>query len=126
MTTNPNALNWFEIPVTDFARAKAFYERILGRGVEPMAMGPVTMGFLPHEQQQGVGGALVHGAGAQPSQQGTIVYLNGGDDLAAVLDRVEDAGGRIAVPKTEIGNGFGFFAHFIDTEGNKVGLHSMG
>lgn len=125
MTTNPNALNWFEIPVTDFARAKAFYERVLGRAVEEMAMGPTTMGFLPHEQQKGVGGALVHGDGATPSQQGTMVYLNGGDDLAAMLGRVEPAGGRIAVPKTEIGNGFGFFAHFIDTEGNKVGLHSM-
>jgi predicted enzyme related to lactoylglutathione lyase len=51
--------------------------------------------------------------------------LNGGDDLAPMLSRVEQAGGSVVTPKTDIGNDFGFFAHFIDTEGNKVGLHSL-
>jgi predicted enzyme related to lactoylglutathione lyase len=88
-------------------------------------MGPVTMGMFPADQGA-VGGALVQGDGSIPSEQGTLVYLNGGGDLAPILGRVEGAGGSIAVPKTEIGNDFGFFAHFIDTEGNKVGLHSMG
>jgi uncharacterized protein len=54
-----------------------------------------------------------------------MVYLNDGDDLASILARVQRAGGSIAVPTTDIGNDFGHFAHFIDTEGNKVGLHSM-
>ncbi len=125
MSTPTHALNWFEIPVLDFKRAQAFYERVLGRRVETMSMGPVTMGMLSSDPQ-GVGGAIVHGEDMSPSQQGTLVYLNGGDDLAVMLARVEGAGGKIAVPKTEIGNGFGFFAHFVDTEGNKVGLHSMG
>lgn len=125
MSSSPNALNWFEIPVSDFARAKAFYEAVLGRSIEPMTMGPVTMGILSTDPA-GVGGAIVHGDGGTPSHQGTIVYLNGGDDLAPMLARVEAAGGSIAVPKTEIGNDFGFFAHFFDSEGNKVGLHSMG
>lgn len=125
MTKNPNAINWFEIPVTNFARAKQFYERVLGSAIQEMAMGPTTMGFLPYEQQSGVGGAIIQGDGAVPGQQGTIVYLNAGDDLAPALARVEAAGGKIAVPKTEIGNDFGFFAHFVDSEGNKVGFHSM-
>lgn len=119
-----NALNWFEIPVTDFSRAKTFYERVLDIAIEPMAMGPVTMGMLSSDQNA-VGGAIVHGDGGSPSSSGTLVYLNGGDDLAPMLARVEQAGGTIVAPKTEIGNDFGFFAHFIDTEGNKVGLHSM-
>ena len=125
MSTPTNALNWFEIPALDFQRAQRFYATVLGRPVESMAMGPVTMGMLSSDQQ-GVGGAIVHGDGMSPSQQGTLIYLNGGDDLSVLLARVEGAGGKIAVPKTEIGNGFGFFAHFVDTEGNKVGLHSMG
>ncbi len=120
-----HAVNWFEIPAKDFERAKAFYETVLGRPVATMSMGPVTMGMLSSDPE-GVGGAIVKGDGASPSQQGTTVYLNGGDDLAPLLARVESAGGKIAVPKTEIGNDFGFFAHFIDSEGNKVGLHSMG
>ncbi len=124
MTTITHAVNWFEIPVSDFARAKAFYEAVLGRPIETMTMGPSTMGFLSSDPN-GVGGAIVHDESTTPSQQGTLVYLNGGDDLAPMLARVEPAGGRIAIPKTEIGNGFGFFAHFVDTEGNKVGLHSM-
>ena len=119
-----NALNWFEIPAIDFSRAKTFYEKVLDIAIEPMAMGPVTMGMLSSDPNA-VGGAIVHGDGGSPSQNGTLVYLNGGDDLAPVLARVVEAGGSIVVPKTEIGNDFGFFAHFLDTEGNKVGLHSM-
>jgi uncharacterized protein len=124
MSTSPHAISWFEIPVTNFARAKAFYEKVLGHTIEPMVMGPTTMGFLSSDPNA-VGGAIVHAEDATPSKQGTIVYLNGGEDLAPLLARVTSAGGSIAVPKTEIGNDFGFFAHLIDTEGNKVGLHSM-
>jgi uncharacterized protein len=120
-----HALSWFEIPVSNFARGKAFYEAVLGRSIEPMVMGPTTMGFLSSDPNA-VGGAIVHSADATPSKHGTTVYLNGGDDLAPMLARVEKAGGSVVVPKTDIGNNFGFFAHFIDTEGNLVGLHSMG
>lgn len=119
-----HTLNWFEIPVADFARAKGFYEKVLGITITALPMGPVTMGMLSADPQA-VGGALVHGDGSTPSDTGTLVYLNGSDDLAPLLARVEAAGGRVLVPKTEIGNDFGFFAHFLDTEGNKVGLHSM-
>ncbi len=125
MSASPHAINWFEIPVTDFARARAFYEAVLGRPVETMTMGVYTMGFLS-SSPDAVGGAIVQGDGTAPSQSGTLVYLNGGDDLAVMLARVVPAGGIVAVPKSDIGNGFGFFAHFIDTEGNRVGLHSMG
>lgn len=126
MSASPHVISWFEIPVANFARAKAFYESVLGVTIEPMVMGPTTMGFLSSDPNA-VGGALVHGEdNCMPSKQGTIVYLNGGDDLAPMLARVEPAGGSIVVPKTEIGNNFGCFAHFVDTEGNKVGLHSMG
>ncbi len=119
-----NALNWFEIPVTHFARAQAFYAKVLGISIEPMVMGPITMGMLSSDPNA-VGGAIVYGDGGSPSATGTLVYLNGGEDLSPMLARAVDAGGTVVVPKTEIGNDFGFFAHFMDTEGNKVGLHSM-
>lgn len=119
-----HALNWFEIPVADFGRAKSFYEQVLGITIERLEMGPLTMGMLTQDPES-VGGALVYGEDVTPSTHGTTVYLNGGDDLAPMLERVEAAGGSVMVPKTEIGNDFGFFAFFVDTEGNKVGLHSM-
>lgn len=124
MSASVHALNWFEIPAADFARARNFYETVLGKTIETMVMGPVTMGMLSTDPTA-VGGAIVQAEGCTPSASGTLVYLNGGDDLASMLARVERAGGTVAVPKTEIGNGFGYFAHFIDSEGNKVGLHSM-
>ena len=120
----PHALNWFEIPVADFDRAKTFYETVLGTTITTMEMGPTTMGMLCTDPNA-IDGALVQSEGSVPSQNGTMVYLNGGDNLAPMLGRVEQAGGAVVVPKTEIGNDFGFFAHFVDTEGNKVGLHSM-
>ncbi len=125
MSSSSPALSWFEIPVSNFDRAKAFYESMLGRSIERMEMGPTVMGFLSTDPDA-VGGAIVFSEEATPSQQGTTVYFSGGDDLAPMLARVVKSGGTVVIPKTEIGNNFGFFAHFIDTEGNKIGLHSMG
>lgn len=119
-----HALSWFEISVENFSRAKQFYEKVLGISIESINMGSMTMGILSSDQNA-VGGAIVQGQGCVPSKEGTIVYLNGGDDLTPMLERVESAGGTIVLPKTEIGGDCGYFAHFIDTEGNKVGLHSM-
>jgi predicted enzyme related to lactoylglutathione lyase len=124
MSTPQHVVSWFEIPVVDFARAKRFYEAVLGLNIEPMSMGTTTMGFLSGDQNA-VGGALVQGDGNAPTKQGTIVYLNGGEDLAPMLARAQQAGGSIALPKTDIGDSMGCFAHFIDTEGNKVGIYSL-
>lgn len=81
------------------------------------------MGFFPSQRGE-VSGAVVAGEGYVPGDKGTLVYLNGGDDLNTVLSKVETAGGKVAVPKTKITDEYGYFAIFIDTEGNKVGLHS--
>lgn len=118
-----NAVNWFEIPVTDMHRAVIFYSTILGVSLEA---GPASEGYMmaTFPAEGGVGGALLSGEGYVPSANGTTVYLNGGADLSQVLDRVEAAGGKALVPKTDIGEN-GFFAFFLDTEGNKIGLHSM-
>ena len=119
-----NALNWFEIPATDFDRGVQFYGTILDVKMEPVpGVEGADMAFLP-ASEEGVGGAVTKYEGFEPSQNGTLVYLNGGADLAAVLNRVEGAGGKVVMPKTSIGE-HGFMALFLDTEGNKVGLHSM-
>lgn len=119
-----NALNWFEIPVVDIERAARFYSAIFATEIKLMEFGATVMGFLP-ASEGGVGGGIVKGDGYVPSQQGTLVYLNGGEDLNVVLNRVEAAGGKVTLAKTDIGEN-GFMAYFTDTEGNKVGLHSMG
>lgn len=120
-----NAINWFEIPVIDFTRAKFFYETILAVEITEMPFPGGKYGMLPADMMNGgVGGGLVQGEGFEPSDKGTIVYLNGGGDLSISLNKVEQAGGKIIMPKTSIG-GNGFMAHFIDTEGNRVALQSM-
>ena len=122
-----NAVNWFEIPVTDFARAKRFYEAIFDFEMPEMEMEGVKMGILLYDQPgNGVGGAICQGEWYTPAgNNGTKVYLNGGDDLHTVLNRVERAGGQVIMPKTPIGQDMGYMAFFHDTEGNMVGLHSM-
>lgn len=120
-----NSINWFEIPVADFDRAKAFYEAILGAEMQPFeAMGMKSAFFPADLKNGGIGGCIIRGDGYEPSLNGSRIYLNGGDDLSVPLSKVEQAGGKVVLPKTAIGP-HGFMAHFIDTEGNKVALHSV-
>jgi predicted enzyme related to lactoylglutathione lyase len=117
-------LNWFEIPATDFARAKAFYARVLNGQIHDDPNRQYA--YLPSDPEKGgFGGAIGMGENFIPSTTGTTIYLDGGSDLSVPLGRVESAGGKVILPKTAIGNN-GFIALFIDTEGNKVGFHSMG
>lgn len=122
----PNMAVWFEIPATDIDRAIRFYETVLAAELKREAC-PSTdmrMGIFPHYEAGGVSGCVIQGDGYVPGASGSIVYLNGGDDLAVPLARVEAAGGKVLIPKTLITEEIGHFAHFIDSEGNRVGLHS--
>jgi predicted enzyme related to lactoylglutathione lyase len=118
-----NFLSFFEIPATDFHRAKTFYQSILDIRIEEMDMGGALMGFLPSDGEN-ISGAIVKGDGYSPSAEGVIVYLNGDSDLQMILDKVEPNGGRVILPKTNIGADMGFYAIFSDTEGNRMALHS--
>ena len=80
-----NAITWFEVPVSNFERAKKFYSTIYDYEMPETMVGPVRMGFFLYEQQLGrVGGAICFGQGYVPSLQGTLIYLNGGSDLNVV------------------------------------------
>ena len=113
----------FEIPATEIPRAVDFYQAILDVNIEKMEMPGMEMGIFPYEGQM-VTGVLIKGEGYEPSSKGVTVYLNGGDDLQTILDKVEKNGGKIIVPKTAHADESGFFALFLDTEGNRLGLHS--
>ncbi len=120
-----NGVAWFEIPVLDFDRAKKFYSTIYDYDMPEMSMGPVKMGILLHDRDKGgIGGAIVHGESYVPSKTGAKVYLNAGNDLSVVLDRVEAAGGKVIIGKTAVGV-MGNIAIIEDTEGNNVSLHSV-
>lgn len=118
-----NALNWFEIPVTDLARAKRFYGSLLQADLREETMNGTPMAVLPYEEG-GIGGALVKGTQFTPSVNGAVVYLNAGDDLDGALTRVAAGGGKVSMGKTLISEKIGSIAFFEDTEGNRVGLHS--
>ena len=124
-----NALNWFEIPVDDFDRAKKFYEAIFSYQMPESQMGPARMGFLLFDFQSGkVGGAIVHNPSFySPSVNGSLIYLNCNPDLDVVLNKVESAGGKVIQPKKLISpdQHLGYWALIHDCEGNRVALHSQ-
>lgn len=124
-----NSISWFEIPVTDLNRAQRFYETVFGIHLMPMDMPNIKMRVFPVDDlMTGVSGALTDTGGEfhKPSaNEGVLIYLNGNPDVQRVLDKVESAGGKIVVPKTEISPEHGYMAVFIDTEGNRVGIHSI-
>lgn len=125
MDTTTNALNWFEIPATDIARSKKFYETIFEIQLEDFEMGDMKMAMFPYESGSGKAtGALAQSDNHKPSMEGSIIYLNANPAMDNVLSRVEAAGGKVLMPKTSIGEN-GNIAFIMDTEGNNVGIHSM-
>jgi uncharacterized protein len=115
---------WFEIPTTNFERAVKFYEAVFQVKLRRENIGG-EMAMFPGDEST-VQGALVYTPDYVPNATGSTIYLNGGGaDLAPALDRAVKAGGKVLVPKTALPPGMGFWAHFIDTEGNRIGLHSM-
>ncbi len=119
-----NVVNWFELPATDLVRAKKFYEAVFGVELMHMDMGPQAMEMFPGEPGgPNASGALIQGEGYEPNATGTTVYFQA-DDIDAVLAKVAAAGGQVMFPKMGIGE-HGFIAHFVDSEGNRVALHSM-
>jgi predicted enzyme related to lactoylglutathione lyase len=123
-----DAISWFEIGTTDLDRATQFYETIFNIKLNPLDLDNIKMRMFPlDDMMTGVGGALVYSGGFhKPSAtDGPLIYLNGNPDVQIILDRVEAAGGKIMVPKTQISEEYGYMAVIIDTEGNRIGLHSV-
>lgn len=125
--TFKNAISWFEIPATELDRATKFYETIFDVSLIPMDLPNIKMQMFPVEDPAYAGGAVVDSGGFhKPSAtDGPLIYLNANPDVQGVLDKVEAAGGKIMVPKTEISPEYGYMAVIVDTEGNRIGLHSV-
>lgn len=117
-----NYISWFEIPAVNFQQTVDFYNHIYGIDMEKNFDDNYAMAFFP--VKNGIGGAIVAGPGSTPGDSGPLIYLNAGKDLNPVLQKVEEAGGRIVMGKTLINEDSGYFAIFIDSEGNKLALHS--
>lgn len=119
-----NVATWFEIPVTDMQRAQEFYQNILQMSFKDEAIDGYQLAIFAHDEGA-VSGMLVSGEHYLPSPTGAVVYFNGGEDLSGPLDRVVKYGGSILLAKTPIHDGnCGYFALFLDSEGNRVGLYS--
>lgn len=120
-----NMVGWFEIPVADMDRAKSFYEAVFQIEIKVQDFGGILMGWFPFsEGKEGAAGSLIKQESYIPSQEGTLVYFMS-DDVKNELDRVKAAGGKIYQPKTQISPEHGFMGVFIDSEGNRVALHSQ-
>ena len=112
-------ISWVEIPASDFERAVEFYQNILNLDLRVVEGGDEKMALFP-----GGEGSISYAPAFKPSRDGVLVSLNAGSDLNAVLDLVKEYGGTIDKPKTKIeAEGMGYFALFIDSEGNRIGLY---
>lgn len=122
MPIQPNPVNWFEIPASDLARAKKFYESVFGVELAENEMGPSKMAWFPMEMgAAGAAGTLIQAEGYTPSHEGSLVYIHV-PKIDVALERIGEAGGKTLLPRISIGQ-HGFIAHFEDSEGNRVALH---
>ena len=125
-----NMVGWFEIPVKDIDRAVAFYIEVFQIKIAVRDFGELVMGWFPFAEDpeaKGSSGSLVyHNEFYKPSKEGTLVYFTSRTgDIKDELSRIEKAGGKILKPKTQISEDHGYMALFLDTEGNKVAMHSL-
>jgi len=118
-----NLISIVEIPTIEFTRAVTFYQTVLNTSIDEINMDGILMGLFPSDGET-VSVALINSSQYKTSTDGSVVYFNAGDDLQPVLDKIKANGGKIIIPKTDIGSEMGFYAMFMDTEGNKLGLHS--
>ncbi|MFJ3044361.1 VOC family protein [Herbaspirillum chlorophenolicum] len=122
MQTN---VNWFEIATKDLTRAARFYETVFATKLRLESLEEESpMAIFTRDDGQSIG-CLTGGDWIEPSPQGTLVYLDAGPSIQAVIDRIETAGGKIAMEKTQLPKELGYICQFIDTEGNRVALHAM-
>ena len=122
MKTNP--VGWFEIYVQDMDRAKVFYQSVFQVELTRLNSPDVELWSFPMEMDKwGAGGALVKMDDVSSGGNSTLVYFSCAD-CAVEASRVVEAGGQILRDKWSIGE-YGFIALVIDTEGNKIGLHSL-
>ncbi|MHB8423289.1 MAG: VOC family protein [Leptospirales bacterium] len=117
-------INWFEIPAADFLRAVTFYENIFATKLRHEEMNGMKLGIFPYEVP-GPSGAVCQMPALQPGKDGTLIYLNAGPDVAPVLERVKANGGKVVLDKTLIRDDIGYIGIFIDSEGNRVGVHAQ-
>lgn len=114
-----NLVSWVEIPALKMERAVNFYSKVLGLELEILDFGEEKMACFPGDE-----GAISLAPGFKPSAKGVLVSLNAGDDLDEALELVEKHGGSIVKAKTKIeAEGRGYFALFMDTEGNRLGFY---
>ena len=118
-----NPIQWVEIAATDLERAKDFYAKVFNLNLVLVDMPGSKMYMFGEPDKLGSSGCIVQSEGNNPSSDGTIIYF-ACEDVAVEAAKVESEGGKLMVPKTDIGE-FGFFAQFIDTEGNRIGMHSQ-
>lgn len=120
-----HAINWFEIPALDLERAFAFYTEVLNGNVRKgtFGNGELILFNVPFNTGEAVGGSIVARTDLQPTDKGPVLYLNAFGALSKAVSKVEPAGGKVIVPKIDLGK-FGFAAIILDTEGNKIGLLS--
>ena len=126
ITAIKSAITWFEIPTIDLARSQAFYERVLACKMRPEDMGPSRGAVFPYEGDDAVGGALLCGPTApNPGATGALIYLDASPLLDAAVSRALAAGASLACARVALPPGMGYFAHIIDLDGNRVGLHAL-
>jgi predicted enzyme related to lactoylglutathione lyase len=117
-----NVTTWFEIPVHDMKRARGFYEATLRTNLKYEEGDARPMAIFPADDRLAATGCLVSDPKMKPSTEGCLVYLDAGKDLDGCVARAQQAGGKVLLPRTDIGDP-GFIAILLDTEGNRVGLH---
>jgi predicted enzyme related to lactoylglutathione lyase len=117
-----NTIVWADIPVADLDRARKFYAAVLQADIPLMESAPDDVALLPMEPGS-VSGDLVRSENQKPGLTGVTIYLDSKGDPEGMMERVVAAGGQVATPVTDMGEMVGSIGFFIDSEGNRIGVH---
>jgi predicted enzyme related to lactoylglutathione lyase len=136
-----SALVWIQIPSKKLERAVKFYENVFDTSFILEELNDIPHAIFKNGKtgKKLINGAIIEVKEIQNLNVGPVLYFNATGNFENILELIQENKGLILksktlitspeendtfiIPNTYIDEKPGYYAHFIDSEGNKMGLY---
>lgn len=115
-----HTITHIEIPAPDLQKAIHFYSTIFKWNIQVVRDGFYAFFMIGDTHS---GGGFDASLKPAPEKSGVQIVIDV-NDIPETLQKIKELGGSVTQQKTEIGSGHGYYASFMDPNGNYLQLHS--